>query len=46
MAEGLEATDEVEFAGDADLVIASRDFERITHARTNVGIINCTLLFM
>ena len=37
MAEELEALDDVEFEGDPDLMIASRDFERIADARTNVG---------
>ena len=40
MAEGLEALDEVEFEGDPDLMIASRDFERIADARTNVSVLN------
>ena len=39
MAESLEAGDEVELNGDADLVIASRDFERIADTRTNVSIL-------
>ena len=39
MAEALEAGGEVEFDGDADLVIASRDFERIADTRTNVSIL-------
>ena len=37
MAEELEALDEVEFDGDPDLLIASRDFERIADARLNVS---------
>lgn len=40
MAEELEVLDEVEFEGDPDLMIASRDFERIADARTNVSVIN------
>jgi hypothetical protein len=39
MAEELEALDDVEFEGDPDLMIASRDFERIADARTNVSIL-------
>lgn len=37
MAEALEASDVVELEGDSDLLIASRDFERIADARTNVN---------
>ena len=37
MAEELEALGDVEFEGDPDLMIASRDFERIADARTNVS---------
>ena len=37
MAEELEALGEVEFEGDPDLIIASRDFERIADARINVS---------
>lgn len=37
MAEALEATDEVEFDGDPDLLIASRDFEKVADARINVS---------
>lgn len=38
MAEVLESLDDVEFEGDSDLLIASRDFEKIADARINVSI--------
>ena len=37
MAEDLEGLEEVEFEGDSDLLIASRDFDRIADARINVS---------
>ena len=44
MAEELEALDDVEFEGDPDLMIASRDFERIADARTNVSMLHVNLI--
>lgn len=37
MAEELEQFGEVELEGDSDLIIASRDFERIAESRINVS---------
>ena len=44
MAEELEPLDDVEFEGDTDLMIASRDFERIADARTNVSMLHVNLM--
>lgn len=44
MAEELEQFGEVELEGDPDLVIASRDFEKIANSRTNVSLCMCQRL--